>query len=78
MLDDKTYQFADITVRSYNNNMYVSLSAGSSVEEVDDIGDVTVASGSDCHEGMSNRRRGNWYFAVVPQMAVYGQLLKKR
>ena len=55
LLVHRTYRFVDITVRSCIDNMYVSLSATSSVEEVDNITDVIVASDSDYHEEMSRR-----------------------
>ena len=43
---NKTYKFENVTVRSYNNNKYVS-SQASSVKEVEDIGEVIVPSDSD-------------------------------
>ena len=44
---EKTYRFVNVTVRSYNNIKYVSLSEASSVEEVDDLGDVVELSDED-------------------------------
>ena len=59
---NKTYKFENVTVRSYNNNKYVSLSQASSVKEVEDIGEVIVPSDS------------NYKQAFVSQKVIEGEV----